>query len=202
MVSNIVGILGGGTLAPQPPQQPANTPDVVSNIVGALVGGTPGGNGGIPTQAAGSGTQDGSKADQGKDLLGSQQDNGASPTPLVLDVGGQKTTIAPTVIAGPQGPITGFVVAPGSTLLPGGSPIVISGTTLSLPIGSESVVGTETSISTTSTTLGIGDVIASGIGFTSAPAVSTGGSSHHGSDMLLWCYGFMAGAVGGLAVWL
>lgn len=140
--------------------------------------------------------------------------------PLVVNIDGNPTTIQPTIITGSSGPITGFVIAPGSTLLPGGSSIVISGTTLSgsafvgttlsLPTGSGSemvnttnpLTSSETSVSTTSNTLGIGDAIASGIGFTSAPAVATGGASHHGSDMPLWCFGLIFSAVGGLAVWL
>lgn len=286
---------------------------MVSNIAGILAGGTPGaqttGNGGNPTQGSRSGTQVGSKGDQGgtitaaggvaaTGLPGSQQGNSASPMPLVLNVGGQQTTIAPTVIAGPrgsssitafvvapgttltaggspitipgsivggtsfpgtvvsapqamrsnsgspapsaplvvtiggkattiqptiitgsQGPVTGFMIAPGSTLLPGGSAIVISGTTLSgstfagttlsLPKGSGSTTGSKTgsltssktSISTTSNTLGIGGAIASGIGFTSAPAVATGDASQ-GLDVPLWCLGLIFSAVGGLAVWL
>ncbi|KAE9979420.1 hypothetical protein BLS_009841 [Venturia inaequalis] len=305
------------TAAAQPQQPPTNSPGVVSNIAGILAGGTLGaqttGNGDNPTQGAASGTQAGSMADQGgtitaaggvaaTGLPGSQQGNGASPTPLVLNIGGQQTTIAPTVIAGSQGspsitafivapgktltaggaaitipgsiilgtsfpgtvvsapkatgpysgssapgaplvvtiggkattiqptiitgsqgPITGFVVAPGSTLFPEGSAIVISGitisgstfagTTLSLSKGSGLVTGSKTgsltlsktSISTTSNTLRIGDAIASGIGFTSVPDVATGGASHHEIDVPLWCLGLLSGAVGavgGVAVWL
>lgn len=149
--------------------------------------------------------------------------NSGSPAPsapLVVTIGGTATTIQPTLITGSQGAITGFVIASGSALLPGGSAIVIpgttlsgstfAGTTLSLPKGSASANGSKTgsltssktSISTTSNTLGIGGAIASGIGFTSAPAVATGGASHPRSDVPLWCVGLIFGALGGLAVWL
>lgn len=143
-----------------------------------------------------------------------------SRAPLVVTIGGKVTTIQPTVITGSQGPVTGFVIAPGSTLLPGGSAIVISGTTLSgsafagttlsLPKASGPSTGSRTgtsissksSVSTITNTLGVGDIIASGIGFTSAPAVATGSASYIGSDVPIWCLSLIFSAFGGLAIWL
>jgi hypothetical protein len=142
----------------------------------------------------------------------------APGAPLVITIGGVATTIQPTVITGSQGPLTGFIIGPGSTLLPGGSAIVISGTTfsgsafagttLSLPKASGLTTGSKTASSTsgssiTTTTTGkVGDAIASGIGFTSVPPAATGGASQRGLDMSLWYLGVIFGAVGALAVWL
>jgi hypothetical protein len=154
---------------------------------------------------------------------GAVSGSAALGTPLVVTIGGKATTLQPTIITGSQGPVTGFVIGPGSTLLPGGSAIVISGTTLSgsgfsgttlsLPKASGSTTGNKTgsktsgsSLSTTTitttTTGGIGDAIASGIGFTSAPAAATGGASHRDLSIPVWCLGALFSGVGALAVWL
>jgi hypothetical protein len=105
-------------------------------------------------------------------------------------VGGQQTSIAPTIIRNPDatGSVTAFVLGPGSTLIVGGAPITVSGTAVSAPAAG--------------TTGGVGGAIASGLGYTGPLASDSMASSIHGPNLPLWSFGAIAGALGVLAVGL
>lgn len=78
------------------------------------------------------------------------------PTQSIFSVGGQTFTAAPT----------GFSIAPGTTLSPGGSAVTISGTPISLaPSGSALVIGSSTMSLPTPTIFTVGGQV-----FTAAPA--------------------------------
>ena len=81
-----------------------------------------------------------------------------------LTINGQ--TYAPTTVSG----TTEYSVAPGRTLVPGGAPITVGGTTISLsPSGTAAVINGQTSNLPPPTT-GVGSYVASGVG-----ATGTGG---------------------------
>jgi len=112
------------------------------------------------------------------------------PSPLVVTLGGSATTIAPTVIPGSKAgsSVTAFVLGPGTTLTVGGSPITVSGTVISAPAAASTTTG------------GMGDAIASGLGYTGP--LSTGAGSSIGPNLPLWVIVAVAGVFGGLAVGL
>jgi hypothetical protein len=194
----------GNQQTAQPQQQSGSqsTPGVggaIANIInpGSSNGGTQpasgqstpgsgsGSNGGSGSGSVSGGTQSGGQGSQPNGQGGS-----ALPSPLVITLGGTQTTIAPTVIpnAAGTGSVTAFVIGAGSTLIAGGSPITISGSIVSAPKAS-------------STTEGVGDAIASGLGYT-GPLATGLGNSLRGPNLPMWVLGVAAGAFGALAVGL
>jgi hypothetical protein len=166
-----------------------STQGVGGAIAGVLNPSASSGSGG---SGSGSGSGSGESAGgSGSGSSGSQSGGSAPlPSPLVVALGGKQTTVAPTVIANPTGTgsVTAFVLGPGSTLVAGGSAIVVSGSTISAP-------------SATTTTGGVGDAIASGLGYTGP--LSTGlASSLRGPNLPMWVLAAMAGVLGALAVGL
>jgi hypothetical protein len=147
---------------------------------GAAGSGNAQGTGGVSTGNAQSGGQGGQSNGQG----GS---SGALPAPLVLVVGGQQTSIAPTIIRNPDstGSVTAFVLGPGSTLIVGGAAITVSGTAVSAPGAT--------------TTGGVGGAIASGLGYTGPLASDSMASSIREPNMPLWVFGAVSGVLGALA---
>jgi hypothetical protein len=176
----------------------ASSPNIAGAIAGVLVPSGSSGNGGSGSQnggsggggatGAGSGTIAGAATAGGNGgsptgisvvpVSGSNEGSGSgsnTPSSLVLTIGGKPTTIAPTVIAGAMGSVTAFVVGPGSTIVEGGVALTLSDTTISLPAPSKTGSGTAAAASTgtTTSTGNIGGAIASGLGYTSPPEVST-----------------------------
>jgi hypothetical protein len=201
---------------PQANQQAAPTPTatrdiIVSNLIGALGGNAQGS--GVTVVAAGTAAGQGTVAGQG--TQGGAATAGAvvpgsngSTSSLVVTIGGVATTITPTVIAGAQGQgsVTAFVVGPGSTVIAGGSALTLAGTTISIPAPRGSGTGGGTgggrggSAASKTTTGGVGDAIASGIGYTGPAA--TGFGSRIGIDMGVCVLGLASGVFGVLAAWL
>ena len=155
---------------------------------GGATGGSTGGN--AQTGGGASGNAQSGSSSGGVVQPGGQggQANGALPAPLVMELGGTLTTIAPTVIPAPgsTGSMTAFILGPGSTLMLGGSPITVSGTAVSAPGAA--------------TTGGVGGAIASGLGYTGPLASDNAASSIHGPNLPIWMLATVAGVVGVLAV--
>ena len=154
---------------------------------GATAGSTGGSTGGNVQSGAQPGGTDGGVVQSGGQ---GGQANGALPAPLVLELGGTLTTIAPTIIpnAGSTGSITAYILGPGSTLVHGGSPATVSGTAVSAPGGT--------------TTGGVGGAIASGLGYTGPLAADSIASSIRGPNMPVWVFAAAAGVIGAFAVGL
>jgi hypothetical protein len=199
----------------------ASSPNIAGAIISVLLPSGSGNNGGSGSGSGGTnggagtnggtattGINGGSPA-TGVSIIPLPDTNGGTgsgsntPSSLVVTLGGKATTILPTVIPGSQGSVTAFILAPGSTLIAGGTAITLSDTTLSLPGPSKtgSGKGSNSASSTITSTGGVGGAIASGLGYT-AP-VSTGQAGRvfiH--DSLLLVIGLLAGSFGWLAIYL
>jgi hypothetical protein len=77
---------------------------------------------------------------------------------LIVTQSGTPKIIPPTIISSAGGSVTGYVVAPGTTLIPGGPEVTLQGN--------------------------IGGAIASGIGYTNSPVFTGGGRLVHNSLLI------------------
>jgi hypothetical protein len=199
---------GGTTAGAEAAQNTAasSSPNIAGAIAGVLLPSGSGNNGGSgSSQGANGGTNVGSAT--GIAIVPLPDSGSSTPSPLVLTLGGKATTIVPTVISGSQGSVTAFILAPGSTLLAGGSALTLSDTTISLPVASKtgsataSGKGSNSASSTSTSTAGIGGAIASGLGYTVAVTTGLAGrtSSH---DSLFLAAALISGSIGWLAIWL